>query len=159
MNGNRKIIEKIPAQKGAYLLLLFVPQLTGKIQIGKLGIYRFKRGWYLYVGSAQGPGGLRARIRHHLGINSTPHWHLDYFRPFAFPRIIAWLVSPPGMESKLASVLSGLCDDIPVKNFGASDSKAKSHLFYFRNLKNAQKAIGQLEERHSCIIQHLNVRR
>ncbi len=37
-----------------------------RIQIGKLGQFKFKKGYYAYVGSAFGPGGLNSRIKHHI---------------------------------------------------------------------------------------------
>src|SRR3974390_3854318 len=34
-------------------------------------------GHYLYCGSAQGPGGLRARLSRHMRRGKTVRWHID----------------------------------------------------------------------------------
>ena len=34
-------------------------------------------GYYIYVGSAFGPGGLSSRIHRHLRISKKNHWHID----------------------------------------------------------------------------------
>ena len=41
---------------------------------------RLQPGYYVYLGSALGPGGLRARIAHHQKPSLRPHWHIDYLR-------------------------------------------------------------------------------
>ncbi len=71
--------DKFPADKGSYLLWLFLPR-GADLTIGKLGCHHFSRGWYLYCGSAFGPGGLRARIGHHLKHSDKKHWHIDYLK-------------------------------------------------------------------------------
>ena len=49
-----------------------------KIKIGKkLGVINFKKGCYVYVGSAM--NSLEARVKRHLSDNKKKHWHVDYF--------------------------------------------------------------------------------
>src|SRR5208337_915533 len=67
------------ARPGTYVLVLS-SRSTDLIQIGKLGALQLQLGFYVYVGSALGPGGLRARLAHHLKPSRRPHWHLDYLR-------------------------------------------------------------------------------
>jgi Uri superfamily endonuclease len=60
------------AEPGTYALLLKLDKQE-RITIGKLGTFDFPAGYYLYVGSALGPGGLRARLaRHRRGSESSP---------------------------------------------------------------------------------------
>ncbi len=73
---------ELPPAGGTYALFFFLPQ-SQEIAVGKLGCLFFPAGAYVYVGSAQGSGGLRARIKHHLRIADRPRWHIDYFRPHA----------------------------------------------------------------------------
>lgn len=54
-----------PDEKGTYVLIAFVPQLK-RIEVGQLGQFDIVPGFYVYVGSAFGAGGLAARIGHHL---------------------------------------------------------------------------------------------
>ena len=64
---------------GTYALILSCSTDFG-IQIGRLGTMRLQPGYYVYLGSALGPGGLRARIAHHQKPSPRPHWHIDYLR-------------------------------------------------------------------------------
>ena len=49
-----------------------------QLQIGRLGGMQLSKGWYVYVGSAFGPGGLAARVSRHLQRHKTRHWHIDH---------------------------------------------------------------------------------
>ena len=55
---------------GTYALILSCSTDFG-IQIGRLGTMRLQPGYYVYLGSALGPGGLRARIAHHQKLSLT----------------------------------------------------------------------------------------
>jgi len=59
------------------VLILRLP-CPATVNVGRLGRVRFPAGWYAYVGSAYGPGGLAARISRHLRPSKPSHWHLDY---------------------------------------------------------------------------------
>jgi hypothetical protein len=37
------------------------------IRVGRLGNLRLQRGYYVYIGSALGPGGVHGRLGHHIG--------------------------------------------------------------------------------------------
>ena len=69
----------IPSIPGTYALFLTL-SVPAELTIGKLGAFAFPAGWYVYTGSARGPGGLQARLRHHLRPASRPHWHIDHLR-------------------------------------------------------------------------------
>jgi Uri superfamily endonuclease len=116
---------------GTYTLLLHLPVDT-TLTVGKLGIVDFPAGWYTYIGSAFGPGGLVGRIRHHLQISEKPHWHIDYLRQEAILQEI-WL--SPDTERREQEWVD-LMLEIPgatvlVEGFGASDSSQETHLLYF----------------------------
>ena len=114
---------------GTYGLMMYLPAFQA-LTVGRLGTHRFNRGWYIYVGSARGPGGVAARLRHHLGICATPHWHLDYLRPWTRPRL-AWAAACT-REHQWAACLGALpAAVIPLAGFGASDCRCTSHLIYF----------------------------
>ncbi|MCH2246875.1 MULTISPECIES: GIY-YIG nuclease family protein [Crocosphaera] len=72
---------KLPSQSGTYCLV-FSCSISLPVTIGKLGTYQIKPGYYCYIGSAFGPGGIKSRINRHLQINKRKHWHLDYLRPY-----------------------------------------------------------------------------
>ncbi|MEE8332606.1 MAG: DUF123 domain-containing protein, partial [Alphaproteobacteria bacterium] len=65
-----------PAVPGAYaLLILLKRRFAGNI--GALGRVDLPPGAYLYLGSARGPGGLRARLARHARRGKRLHWHVD----------------------------------------------------------------------------------
>jgi Uri superfamily endonuclease len=55
----------LPEARGTYVLIASVAQMK-RLEIGRLGAYDIVPGFYAYVGSAFGSGGLRVRIGHHL---------------------------------------------------------------------------------------------
>jgi Uri superfamily endonuclease len=75
-------LASLPAGRGSYALFLSLPEPV-RLTVGRLGAFDFPAGEYVYLGSANGPGGLRARLAHHARIAARPRWHLDYFRPHA----------------------------------------------------------------------------
>lgn len=84
-------------------------------------------------GSAFGPGGLRARLRHHLESVAEPHWHIDYLLEYAEPVEVWYALSGRKLEQDLAQLLeqaSGF--RMPIQRFGSSDYRRSraSHLFY-----------------------------
>ena len=127
---------------GTYLLLMACDQQTD-LRIGRLGKLVTEPGYYLYVGSAFGPGGIRARIRHHRAVATRPHWHIDYLRAAA-GLIEAWYIAGDRCEHDWARALaqSGLVQ-APLKGFGSSDCNCFTHLFYLQR-KPARSSIENL---------------
>ena len=121
------------AQPGTYALVMrcFSDQ---RIEIGKLGQLHLRTGFYVYVGSAFGPGGLKARIAHHAKISERPHWHIDYLRPALDLSEIWFTHDSRHREHQWAGVLASLSGAaIPISGFGASDCRCNSHLFFFNS--------------------------
>ena len=118
--------------KGTYLLILYLSSIR-EIRIGKLGVVVFRKGYYVYIGSAFGPGGLTARLRHHLRISPHPHWHIDYLRQYASVQAIRVCEDPSTLEHQWADCLKTMEGAIiPAPGFGSSDCTCETHLFYFR---------------------------
>jgi Uri superfamily endonuclease len=119
---------------GTYVLVLHLEQ-PKVFQIGQLGLFPLQAGFYTYVGSAMGAGGLAARLGHHLRISARPHWHIDYLRQIAAIEQIWFLESPARREHDWAALLRDMPGaSILVPRFGASDCRCASHLYYFSNL-------------------------
>lgn len=117
------------SDKGTYILILRVSR-SSEIQVGKLGRFKFRDGTYAYVGSAFGPGGLAARIKHHLNLSRSPHWHIDYLRKEAVPVQIWGSAYPLKFEHRWAAVLAqSRQTTAPVPGFGSSDCRCHTHLF------------------------------
>ncbi len=116
---------------GTYLLLLECNNRV-ELSIGKLGKMVTKPGYYLYVGSAFGPGGIPARINHHMQIAVRPHWHVDYLRTVA-GLVKTWCVYDFRHEHEWArSLMRSEAATVPLKGFGSSDCHCAAHLFYFK---------------------------
>ena len=117
---------------GTYVLVTHLRRRQ-VIDVGRLGTYPFRRGYYLYVGSAFGPGGLDARIRRHLKDTQKSHWHIDYLDAVA-PIVDVWFSTHhERLECPWAAILEGVpALEQPVRGFGASDCACRSHLFYSR---------------------------
>jgi len=122
--------QQLPREPGSYLLMLRLPDFR-EIQVGRLGRLGFAPGWYLYAGSAFGPGGLAARLGHHFKPVQKPHWHIDYLRAEAMV-MEAWIaLGSPCREHEWAAALSKApCSGKRVGGFGSSDCRCPSHLLY-----------------------------
>ena len=129
---------QLPVEPGSYLLWLYLPKQR-EIAIGRLGCWSLRRGWYGYCGSACGPGGLRARLQHHLQRETRKHWHIDYVKEWAAVRGI-WLCLGSNQEHHWSELLQ----KCPVPGFGASDCRCCSHLSYFPVRSQVSYALGQL---------------
>jgi Uri superfamily endonuclease len=117
--------------KGSYLLVLRL-KLLQRIAVGSLGRICFPAGYYVYVGSAQGPGGLGARVGRHLRTGKPLRWHIDYLREKADVCGIWVLPGPENREHEWAFQLQGEgAALVPAVGFGASDCCCAAHLFYF----------------------------
>lgn len=122
------------AQKGIYILFLHNPRKQ-HIQIGKLGRFTFVAGYYAYVGTACGPGGLAARLGRHARKDKVLRWHIDYIRQ-AMAVEDAWVShAPASAEHPVAQCLAQLPGiSVPVPRFGASDCDCIAHLFFMSQL-------------------------
>ena len=116
--------------KGIYSLVIYLAS-DKVIRIGKLGRFQFKRGYYVYSGSAM--GGLKARIARHKRREKTIHWHIDYLLKEA--KIVEVFVHTEGQwtECRLNEMIFGIKGAEPaVSGFGSSDCRCEGHLAYFR---------------------------
>ena len=117
-------------EAGTYIIVLKV-KTARNIEIGKIGQFKFKKGYYFYTGSAHGPGGIKARIERHIKRNKPEHWHIDYLRSAS--SIVAILVGYSKMKKECvwaSKLRSSPSFTIPVNGFGSSDCLCVSHLFF-----------------------------
>jgi len=111
--------------KGSYLLLMELSK-DRKISVGKLGEIEFKKGIYVYVGSAL--NGIENRLNRHLRKNKKLHWHIDYLLKNAEIIDILYNENDSKQECFIAKQLNDKLSII--SGFGCSDCRCKSHLFY-----------------------------
>lgn len=120
--------EALDHRAGAYLLLITLTQpLRFTLRCRDLTL---PAGTYAYAGSANGPGGIAARVARHMRSEKKLHWHIDTLTmaaseitPFAFPG---------GKECALVDRLLAAGCDVPVPGFGSSDCRiCPAHLLRF----------------------------
>lgn len=118
--------------RGTYALVLHLDN-SRRIRIGKLGEFDFRAGYYVYVGSAMGAGGLGGRLKHHLKPALRAHWHIDYLRQAANLEAVWTLESDAPREHEWAALFQQMPGAvIAAPRFGASDCACSGHLFHFR---------------------------
>lgn len=116
----------LPSQFGSYLILA---ELSETVSLPE----RFAGtvllpGTYLYAGSANGPGGIRARVSRHFRREKKLHWHADWLTTKATS-----LHAAPFSEKSECQLVEELlkAENVhhPVMGFGSSDcTKCDSHL-------------------------------
>ncbi|WP_455202658.1 GIY-YIG nuclease family protein, partial [Kaarinaea lacus] len=156
----------LESQKGTYALI-FQANTAFVCNVGKHHNFEGKVGRYIYVGSAFGPGGVRARIIHHLKTSSKPHWHLDYIRPYIQPVAVCFCYSSKRQEHQWAAVVGKIAGaQTPMHNFGSTDCTCPSHLFFFQKLlvtetllQHLGKNLSHSQKLHSMKLTVENIRR
>jgi Uri superfamily endonuclease len=120
-------MEDIPSLPGAYLLAVFLATPFG-LQIATLPATTLPPGWYVYAGSARGPGGLKARVGRHLRREKEPRWHIDQLTEAATEAFAGLLIDERECDL-MAKVIKSQRFQVPVPGFGSSDFKiCQSHL-------------------------------
>lgn len=120
--------DDLPPLPGAYAVDILLPHpvpLPPRFAQGRDAI--LPAGRYLYLGSAYGPGGIRARCRRHLATAKTLRWHVDWLTSQA--ERVAVLVFAGGTECDLVARVLAAGATAPVAGFGSSDCQVcTSHL-------------------------------
>jgi sugar fermentation stimulation protein A len=111
--------------RGSYIVILRLDR-SQSLHVGRLGKIHFRKGYYLYVGSAM--KNLTRRMKRHQRRRKGLFWHIDYLRNhtefcYALP-----VRSSRPLECEIAGALKGISDWL-VPFFGASDCSCTTHLF------------------------------
>jgi len=118
-------IQREAKDQGSYLLILNLNR-DRKIDVGKLGKVRFRKGFYIYVGSAM--ANLSKRMERHRRLRKQHHWHIDELRAITEFRSVLAIRSSDRLECELAEAISGIAEwSIP--GFGSTDCSCETHLF------------------------------
>ncbi len=133
LRGNTKalsipwhLIDREAQDSGCYIIILWLKN-NSRLFIGRLGEVRFKRGYYLYVGSAR--TNLSQRMERHRRIIKRHHWHIDYLRSAAEFHAALPIRASEDLECKVAQAISAIAS-WNIKGFGSSDCDCDSHLFW-----------------------------
>lgn len=140
MNHNKsKLTQRnfLKRQRGAYQLSIYLSRST-YIRIGKKGIFRFPKGYYIYTGSAK--NGLKARVERHLREEKKHFWHIDYLLDHASVKKVFFFPDDKIDECSLSRRTQKRSKGkVVVPKFGASDCSCPTHLVFFRRLKDIPK--------------------
>ncbi len=120
---------ELPPEPGAYALLI---GLERSVDLPKRCVEaRLAAGRYVYFGSANGGGGIRARCRRHFKAEKAMHWHVDRLTVGPGPGRVRAIAFPGTSECALVQRVmqaGGLV--APVRGFGNSDCRTcPAHLF------------------------------
>ena len=130
LDAESRGVPRLQSTPGTYALILSATT-DNLIQIGRLGQLHVHTGFYVYVGSAFGPGGVRARVAHHHRRAARLHWHIDYLRVVASLTALWYTYDTLRREHQWAEVLQRTRGvTIPLQRFGASDCTCASHLYF-----------------------------
>ena len=108
------------SEKGTYAVI-FQCRSKATQQVGQWGMISLREGYYVYVGSAFGPGGVKARVSHHYHNTKKPHWHIDYLRRFMCPVTVWYTYDHRRLEHRWAKVFLKMNNMSPFQGFGCSD--------------------------------------
>lgn len=130
--------------EGDYLLVVYMAE-DKELVIGSKGKLFFKKGYYVYTGSAR--KNLGKRIERHKRIRKNLHWHFDYLR-----KEVEWIAAIPircqdDLEHELAGAMKKI-SQWSIPGFGCSDCHCESHLFGMSEnpVHNRDFMIGVVEE-------------
>jgi sugar fermentation stimulation protein A len=118
-------IEGEARDQGSYILLLKLKERLN-IDVGKLGRVSFKKGFYLYVGSAM--ANLSKRIERHRHLRKQHHWHIDELRAVAEFHSALAIRSSARLECDIAKALLRIAH-WRIPGFGSTDCGCDTHLF------------------------------
>ena len=128
----------MPPFHGTYALIYKAKEIK-RVIIGKIGTLNIQPGFYVYVGSAFGPGGLKARIGHHRKKSAgRPHWHIDYLSAYLPPAEVWYTRDTAHREHQWSEIIVGSQKaSVPLPGFGSSDCHCISHLYFFSSRPSA----------------------
>lgn len=128
--------------EATYILAIYVTEDL-KIRVGQLGKVSFKKGDYLYIGSAKGC--LEKRLQRHLRKEKRIFWHIDYLLKNKNVKILQIWTIDKKVECQAAELF---CQDPAIKiikkGFASSDCKCLTHLFFIKDKMKAEKILKEI---------------
>ena len=115
--------------RGSYVVILRL-KMDERISVGSLGTIRFKKGYYVYAGSAK--RNLLQRIARHQRKRKKMFWHIDYLRQYADHCVSLPVRASADLECEIANALN-MISQWSIPHFGSSDCGCHSHLFGMRD--------------------------
>ena len=125
------LIEFTQGLSGTYLLFLHISEnITIDIREEEIEL---ERGFYIYVGSAFGAGGLTSRLHRHIRKQKKKHWHIDQVTMHKASDILGIAVSiNQKKECEIYQTINKLNEFSPILGFGNSDCKNKCESHFLK---------------------------
>lgn len=120
-----ELLEREAQDRGCYVLILSIKEDCA-FSVGELGTIDFRKGYYLYIGSAK--RGLTKRIARHKRRRKKLFWHIDYLREHASFYKELPIRTNADLECEIATRLKEFAD-WTIPDFGSSGCACESHLF------------------------------
>ena len=103
----------------------------------------FKKGDYIYIGSAKGC--LETRLQRHLKKEKRIFWHIDYLLKDERTQISQiWTIDKKVECQTVEVVWQDPTTEIIKKGFGSSDCKCLTHLFFVKNKKQIESILKKI---------------
>ncbi len=118
------MFQREAGDRGDYVLVLQLAEAK-RITVGSLGPVTFRKGFYLYAGTAKKT--LSRRLERHLRKKKKPFWHVDYLSACADHCTAIPIRASDSHEHELAEAL-GKIAEWTVPRFGSSDCSCGTHL-------------------------------
>ncbi len=144
----------LTSEHGTYALVLHADAET-EVPVGKLGVFELKAGYYTYVGSAFGSGGVRARVGRHHRKQKPRRWHIDHLTACVRPVEVWYTHDRERREHTWARAMTRIADEPSVAGFGCSDCGCRTHIFYTASrpkLSRFRRVIERETVRHARIL-------
>src|SRR5438045_205476 len=123
----------LPPDPGTYALVLSAAS-EAAVRVGRLGVLLVRPGFYVYVGSALGPGGLRGRVSRHLRGPARRRWHVDFLRAALLLEEVWFTADAERRECAWSRALrSSAGAAVPLRGCGSSDCAGgcEANLYHF----------------------------
>ena len=135
----------LKSSSGTYALILSSAR-EDVIRVGRLGDLRLQNGFYVYVGSALGQGGVRGRLAHHMRPTERPHWHIDYLRLHTTIEEIWFSYEMDSKEHAWASCFAGMPRvSMPLADSGPRTAPASRIYFSSKSIRHGRNRPAAME--------------
>ena len=114
-----------PEPVGGTYIVTFILAAAATLAVGALGTFAFPAGYYCYIGSAFGPGGVRARTdRHRRPEIARKKWNIDHMKPPLRAAEVWWTHDARKWECTWSNVLATMPGfGCPAPGFGSHDCR------------------------------------
>lgn len=149
-NCSSKNGQTMDERPGIYALIMHLP-VQRRLDVGTLGEHACAPGWYVYVGSAHGPGGLKRCINRHRARHRRQLQHVDRLTAVADIREIWFSHAEASCEHHLLNTLASLSGaEFPIPGFGSQQCtvRCKARLIHFQEHPLVAVFRASLSKRH-----------